>query len=214
MFSPKKFLIPICALAAVALALAGGSSAAGDAKKLDVSLELVGQVLGSPPSVSPATSIQYGYVAYLHGLPIFNSGAENESTARLTFYTDTTTLRVTLNGPFRIISREGTVTLYNDPAANGNFANPDSFRDGAPVLVASLRQLVIINTLTGAFTALNVNRITATKAFEAGSETVQLAKVGAQFRTVISGQVNASPPPGAYMVGYTIPANDSPKKRR
>ncbi|SRR5712691_7964816 len=214
MSSLKSRLFAVCAVAAIVFTSAVGTSAAGDARKVDVSLELVGQVIGSPPGVSPATSIQFGYVAYLQGLPIFNAGPENESTARLSFFTDTTTLRVTNNGPLRIISRDGTVTLYNDPSANGDFANPNSFRDGTPILVASLRQQVIINTLTGAFTALNVNKITATTPFEAGSEKVQLGKVGQQFRTFLSGQVNASPPPSAYIAGYTIPANDPPKQKR
>jgi hypothetical protein len=208
-----KRCLPALGPAALALTIAAGTSAAGDPKKVDVSLELVGQVIGSPPGVSPATSIQFGYVAYLHGLPIFNTGPENESTARLSFFTDTTTRRVTNNGPLRIISRDGTVTLYNDPSANGNFANPDSFRDGTPILVASLRQQVIINTLTGAFTALNVNKITTTTRFAAASEEVQLGKVGQQFRTFLSGQVNATPPPSAHIAGYTIPANDPPKPK-
>src|SRR5712691_6285740 len=199
MSSLKSRLFAVCAVAAIVFTSAVGTSAAGDARKVDVSLELVGQVIGSPPGVSPATSIQFGYVAYLQGLPIFNAGSENESTARLTFFTDTTTLRVTNNGPLRIVSREGTVTLYNDPSANGSFVSPDSFRDGTPILVATLRQQVILNTLTGAFTALNVNKITTTKRFAAGSADVQLGKVGQLFRTVISGQLNATPPPSAYI---------------
>jgi hypothetical protein len=214
MSSLKHRLLAACAVTVVAFTGAAGSSAAGAAKKVDVSLELVGQVINSPAGVSPATSIQFGYVAYLHGLPIFNSGPENESTARLTFFTDTTTLRVTNNGPLRIVSREGTVTLYDDPSANGSFAGPDSFRDGTPILLASLRQQVILNTLTGAFTALNVNKITRTTRFTAGSGEVQLGKVGGQFRTIISGQLNATPPPSAYIAGYTIPTNDPPKRKQ
>jgi hypothetical protein len=208
MSSLKSRLFAVCAVAAIVFTSAAGTSAAGDrenAEKVDVSLELVGQVVN--PSGALATSLQYGYVAYLHGLPIFNPGpAENESTARLSFFTDTRTLRVTNNGPLRIVSRDGTVTVYNDPSANGNFANPDSFRDGTPILVASLRQQVIINTVTGAFTTLNVNKITATTPFEVGDDEVRLGKVGQQFRTFLSGQSNASPPPAAHIAGYTIPA--------
>ena len=41
----------------------------GDVRKVDdLSLELVGQVTNSPAGVTPATSIQYGYLAYLRGL--------------------------------------------------------------------------------------------------------------------------------------------------
>lgn len=204
----KRCLFVSCA-AVIALTMASTTSAGGERKKVDVSLELVGQTGGSPA----AAAIQFGYVAHLHGLSIFNAGAsEDEKTARLSFFADTNTLRVTNNGPLRIISRDGTFTLYNDPSANGNFSNPDSFRDGMPILVASLRQQVIINMLTGAFTALNVNRITATTPFEAGGKEVRLGKVGQQFRTFLSGQVNASPPPGAHIAGYTIPTNDPPKR--
>jgi hypothetical protein len=209
----KRSVAAVCAVA-VGLTIASASPAAGGPRKVDVSLELVGQVLNSPPGVQPPTSIQYGYVAYLQGLPIFNPGpAENESTARLSFYADTVTVRVTNNGPLRIISRDGTVTVYNDPAANGNFANPDSFRDGTPVLVARLRQQVVINTLTGAFTALFVNKITATTPFTVGSEEVQLGKTGRLFRAFISGQVNSAPPPSAFIAGYTVPAGDPAKAK-
>jgi hypothetical protein len=214
MSSLKDRLLAACAVTVVVFTGAVGTSWAGSAQKVNVSLELVGQVINSPAGVSPATSIQFGCVAYLHGLTIFTAGAENESTARLTFFTNTTTLRVTNNGPLRIVSREGTVTVYNDPSGNGSFASPDSFRDGTPVLVATLRQQVILNTLTGVFTALNVNKITRATRFTAGTGEVQLGKVGGQFRTVISGQLNASPPPSAYIAGYTIPANDPPKPKQ
>jgi hypothetical protein len=203
----KRCLSVSCA-AVIALTMATATSAAGDGKRVDVSLELVGQFGGAP-----ATPIQFGYVAHLHGLPIFNpGGAEDEKTARLSFFANTTTLRVTNNGPLRIISRDGTLTLYSDPSANGNFANPDSFRDGMPIMVASLRQQVVINMLTGAFTSLYVNRITSSTAFEAGSKKVRLGKVGHRFRTFFFGQLNASPPPAGHIAGYTIPANDPPKQ--
>jgi hypothetical protein len=209
MVFPKRSLAAFFA-AAVALAIAGTAAAGGAQKNLEVSLELVGHV--NNPGGSLATSIQYGYVAYLHGRPIFNPGpVENETTARLTFYSDTTTLRTTNNGPLRILSREGVVTFYNDPSANGSFANPDSFRDGTPILVARLRHQVVINTLTGAFTASFLNTITATRPFAVGSREVQLGKVGQQFRILLSGQANAAPPPAAHIAGYTVQVDAVPK---
>jgi hypothetical protein len=176
----------------------------------DVSFELVGQVQSSAPGVSPATSIQYGYLSDLGGLPIFKAEPQNESTALFTFYTDTTTRRVIDNGPIRVINREGTMTIYSDPTAGGSFANPDSFRDGTPVLVAGLRQQVIVDTTTGAFTARNLNTIDSTSPFRGPSGTLQLGKAGARFRTIISGHVNAPGPPSAYMAGYTHPVSDLP----
>ena len=46
-----------------------GVTDANDAEELN--LEIVGQVQNSAPGVSPATSIQYGYLSYLRGLPVF-----------------------------------------------------------------------------------------------------------------------------------------------
>jgi hypothetical protein len=176
---------------ATATATAGAASRAEAVKSEPVALELVGQVTSTPTS-----SIQYGYGAFLDGLPIFSAASESE----------------TNNGPLRIISRSGTVTIYDDPSPNGSFASADTFRDGTPVLVASLRQHVIINTATNAFTAYNVNRITSTASFEVGGEAVKLGKVGGVFRTFISGVNNAAPPPSAWMSGYTIPGGAAKAK--
>jgi hypothetical protein len=186
-----------------------GSVRSHDVRKVrDMTFELVGQVQSSAPGVSPATSIQYGYISDLGGVPIFNGEPQNESTALLTFYTDTTTRRVIDNGPLRVINREGTITIYSDPTASGSFANPDSFRDGTPVLVARLRQQVIVDTTTGGFTAQNLNTIISTSPFQRPSGTLQLGKAGDRFRTIISGHVNAPGPPSAYMAGYTRPEGD------
>ncbi len=188
------------------------SVSSDDATKVrDLTLELVGQVQNSAPGVSPATSIQYGYLSYLRGLPIFKAEPQNEATALFSFYTDTTTNRVINNGPIRVINREGTMTIYSDPAANGSFANPDSFRDGTPVLVAGLRQQVIVDTTTGAFTAQNLNTIISTSPFQGPSGTLQLGQAGDRFRTIIFGHVNAPGPPSAYMAGYTYSVGDLPK---
>jgi hypothetical protein len=206
-------VLTVTGAGAVATPQASKGAASRSAKQIDdLTLELVGQVINSAPGVTPATSAQFGYVAYLRGLPIFKEGPQDEKTALFTFYTETTGLRVIANGPLRIISREGTVTIYDDPSANGTFANPDSFRDGKPILVGGLRQQVIVDTATGAFTAQNLNTITATSSFQGPSGTLQLGKVGDQFRTVIAGHVNAAGPPSAYMAGYTF-SDPSPRGR-
>jgi hypothetical protein len=170
-----------------------------------VSLELVAQAINSPAGVVPATSIQYGYLAYLRGLPIFNSGAQNETTALFTFYTETVTTRVISNGPLRVITREGKITIYRDPSANGNFSSPDSFRDGTPILVAGLRQQGIVDTLTGAFTLMSLNTIISSSPFATDSGEMQLGNPGAKFRAVFNGHLNSQPtPPTGYLAGYTF----------
>jgi hypothetical protein len=193
-----RFLIAV-SLALVA-ATATITAAAHQHRPAKVDLELIGQVINSAPGVTPATSIQYGYVSQLDDV----AGWPNESAAPLTFFTDTTTNRVVNNGPLRIVSRTGRLTIYSDPSANGNFADPSSFRDGTPVLSATVRQQVILNTLTGAFTAHNVNTILSRSLFALGDHHVLLGRVGGQFHTVISGQQATTTPPSAYMSGYTF----------
>ena len=73
------------------------------------------------------------------------------------------------------------MTIYTDPSHNGSFANPDTFRDGTPILVATLRQQVIVDTTTGAFSTLNVNTITSSARFSVGSATVRLGDKGTVF---------------------------------
>jgi hypothetical protein len=191
-------------LIAVSLALVGATvtltAAAHEQRPTKVDLELIGQVINSAPGVSPATSRQYGYVSQLGDI----AGWPSESAAPLTFFTDTTTNRVVNNGPLRIVSRTGQLTIYRDPSMNGNFGDPDSFRDGTPVLTATVRQQVILNTLTGAFTAHNVNTILSRSAFDLGDGPVRLGRIGGQFQTVISGQQATTAPPSAYMSGYTF----------
>lgn len=205
--------VALAASTTVAIAQGTTQSVGSDdvTKVRDLTLELVGQVQNSALGVSPATSIQYGYLSHLNGLPIFKAEPPNESTALFTFYTDTTITRVINNGPIRVINREGTMTIYSDPAANGSFASPDSFRDGAPVLVAGLRQQVIVDTITGAFTAQNLNTISSTSPFQGPSGTLQLGKAGDRFRTVIFGHLNAPGPPSAYMVGYAYSVSGLPQ---
>jgi hypothetical protein len=174
-----------------------------DAKSLrELNFELVGQVQNSAPGVSPATSIQYGYLSYLRGLPTFR-GEPSESTGLATFYTDTTTTQVVNDGPLRVIDRKGKLTIYYDSTPDGNFANPDSFRDGTSALVADVQQQVIVDTATSAFTAENLNTITSTHALEGPTGALQLGKTGDRFRTIISGHLNAPPgPPSAFVAGY------------
>jgi len=203
--------------ASAAVALAGHTRrhAAVDATTVhDLSLELVGQVTNSAPGVTPASSIQYGYLAYLRGLPILTADPQSEKTALFTFYVQTTTTRVINNGPMRVISREGAMTVYRDPSANGNFSNPDSFRDGTTILVAGLRQQVVVDTLTGAFSALNLNTVISSSPFPAGSGQLQLGQPGDKFKTILNGHLNPPAPPSGYFAGYTVSAGDPPGKTK
>ena len=167
----------------------------------DVALELVGQVMNP----SPATSNQYGYLSFLNGVDgIFNPGPQNETTARFTFFTEATTTRVINNGALRIVNRTGTTTIYMHDTP-GNFADPDSFRDGTPVLTAALRQQVILDTIEGTFTATNINTVTSAATFALGDDEFRLGRAGDQFRTSINGRTNTTPTPAGFVIaGYAV----------
>jgi len=170
----------------------------------DLSLEFVGQFQNSPPGVTPATHIHYGYLSYIHGVPVFSGAPAGETRALFTFFADGATVRVIPNGPMRIVTRVGKLTIYRDPSTNGDFANPESFRDGTPVLVAQFRQEVVNNTVTGSFTTFHQNTIVSTKPFPAGRGSVQLGQVGDRFRTFFSGHGNMPGPPSGFFGGYAV----------
>jgi hypothetical protein len=169
-----------------------------------LSLELVGQFQNSPPGVTPATHIHYGYLSYIRGLSVFRGAAQDETTAVFTFFADAVTPRVIPNGPLRIVTRVGKLTIYRDPSTNGDFAKPASFRDGTPVLVARFRQEVVNNTITGSFTTFHQNTIVSTRPFRTGRRSVRLGRVGETFRTFFSGHVTMPGPPSGFFGGYAV----------
>lgn len=170
----------------------------------DLSLELVGQFQNSPPGVTPPTHVHYGYLSYVRGLTAFRGAAQNETTALFTFFADAATPRVIPNGPLRIVTRVGTLTIYRDSSTNANFANPASFRDGTPVLVARFRQQVVSDTVTESFTTFHQNRIVSTRPFAAGRSSVRLGRVGKTFRTFFNGHVTMPGPPSGFFGGYAV----------
>lgn len=170
----------------------------------EVQFELIGQVINP----SPTTSIQFGYLTFINGVsglePIFSAGPQNETTALFTFYNDTVTEQVINNGPLRIINRAGTTTIYLDTTPDGDFANPDSFREGIPVQTSTLRHQVIIDTITGAFTTTFVNTITSSDFFHLGNYNFLLGKSGQTFRTTVIGHVNTPGPPAGHIAGFAV----------
>src|SRR6266403_2642025 len=137
-----------------------------------------------------AASQQFGYLSKINGLEgIFSGEPENETTALFTFVTNANTDRVIVNGPFKILNRTGTTTIYlNTPPSD--FSNPASFSQGTPIQVSSYSQQVIVNTTSSSFTTVHTNTVTSTEPFSLNGQTYRLGQVGKAFRTVSSRQVN------------------------
>jgi hypothetical protein len=171
----------------------------------DVAFELIGQVRNFPPAGPglPPTSIQYGYLSFIKGLDtdqIFAAGPQNETTARFTFYNDSTTLRVTPHGLWLVVVREGTTTIYFDDSPDGDLTTtlPDTFRDGIPVQTSTWRHQVIFEpSPSGHFFVTFVNTITSSEIFNLDGDRVRLAKPGDKFRINLVG----GPDPAGLVTG-------------
>ena len=159
--------------------VAGGSVAAGQSQRADdLALELIGQVTNSA-AVTPSTSSQYGYVAYLRGLPIFSAEPQSESTALFTFSISTTTTRVINSRPLRRQPRGNDDDLRS--LAQRELRQSGTFRDGTPILVAAAPASDRGHDHR-AFSTLNVNTITSSARFSVGSATVRLGDKGTVFQ--------------------------------
>jgi hypothetical protein len=181
------------------LALAGlGASAllwADDAGAFQgqILMEYIGQVINGAPT--SASSNQFGNLQGVAGV---------DPSLQFTFYTQAMTVKAVSNGPLKIVNRTGTTTIYLTSTA-GDFSNPDSFRSGAPVQVSTLRQQVIVDTSSGAFTVVNINTITTSAQFVSGGNETQLGEVGQSFQTRLSGHLNApGMSPTGWFGGYAV----------
>jgi hypothetical protein len=175
-------------------------------------LEVVGQVnnFGATPDAPLGSSQQFGYVSNLDGVDsVFadpNPAAQNEGSALITFFTDVKTIRVTPNGPFTIVIREGTTTFYRN-SAPASFSTPDSFQSGEPVMTSTIRQQVILDTVEKTFTVVNVNTITGTAFFDLGDDSVRIGSHGDTIRTSLVGILRARdgvPPPTGFFAGSGV----------
>jgi hypothetical protein len=172
--------------------------------KGDIAFELIGQVLNVPMSPN---SQQYGYLSLIDGIDsVFDATPHDETTARFTFYTQATTTQVINNGKLRIVDRTGTTIIYLDAVPNGNFAFPNTFADGTPILTMSLKQQVILDVVENTFTTVNINTVTSASTFATDGNMVRLGNVGDQFRTFISGRANDTGTPAGFVIaGYVVP---------
>jgi hypothetical protein len=201
----KQFLYGFLILAlflAGCVPIAASVSAKDNHSPNKISAELIGQVLNA----SPELSAQYGYISYLSGFDaaaLIGAGdVLNEQSALLTFYNDTTVESVINNGPMRVIDRSGEATIYFNPTPAGDFGDPETLRAGIAVMRASLRHQVIVNTVTGAFTAHFDCTVTSIESFTINDKSYRLGKLGQPFEIDFSGHLNAQAPPSGFMAGY------------
>jgi hypothetical protein len=149
---------------------------------------------------SGSASQQYGYLSSVTGLAnaFSSTTTKNETTALFTFVTNATTYQVVNNGPFRIVDRTGTTTIYLNSGPS-DLTSPATFSQGLPIQVSNYHQQVILNTGTNAFLTVHTNTVTHVETFTLDGVAYRLGQVGKSFRTNYSGQSNA---PGAAPSGW------------
>jgi hypothetical protein len=195
-------------LACTALAAAGDPATRVDLRSDQTWMEYLGQVLNP----SSTQSNQFGYLTFLRGIDdVFSSPSVHDaSTARFTFFNETTTLSVVNQGPLRIVTRVGTTTIYLQTTPS-DFEHPDSFRAGIPVQTSYLRHVVVINTTSNAFTTYFENEVTDVTPVDFDGTTLSLGHVGDVFRTTVLGQIPSPVPPNGWIAGFATgvvrPAN-------
>jgi hypothetical protein len=189
-------LLPLAAFAQMPAAI--------DLRGSETAMEFTGQVTNSG-----LASIQVGYLSYVRGFNTAFSSAttQDESTALFTFYTSAITTRSVLNGTIRVINREGTTTVYLAKGP-GDFTNPDSFRSGIPIQTSSMRQQVMVDTVTSGFAVSNYNVVNTTSSFMMNGAAYQLGSPGQTFRTELTGHLSMPGPPSGYFGGYATGGSD------
>ncbi|GAC1445646.1 MAG: hypothetical protein NVSMB52_07520 [Chloroflexota bacterium] len=171
----------------------------------EIAMEFVGQVINTAPGVTPIASMQFGYLTYLRGVDtVFRASPQNETTALYTFFTDALTTRVINDGPLRIVDRTGTETIYQNNTSNLDFSNPNTFKAGTPIQVSTLRQQVIIDTVSGIFTCVNQSTVTSVSTFTSDGNKYAFGHVGDRTRSFHQGRLAAQGPPTGYVAGFII----------
>jgi hypothetical protein len=179
-----------------------------------ISLEFIGQ----GRVVSAAEVYQYGYFTHVAGVEnVFGGTPNNVANAFFTFMNKLSTTRATPHGPLTIVDREGTATIYLNPATGASFETPASFEAGTPVLTASLRHQVILDTANGntIFMHFDLTVISA-ETFTVGDEQHQLARPGQKMTWTNYGRPNTSTTqPGQFVfAGVAVTHDPAPSGLR
>lgn len=215
-----RIFLTLLVLATIVGSVRGQSFPFGFPDQKEAMFEFVGQVHNLPPAGPglPATSNQYGYLSHIQGLTddqiYLPGGPQNETTALFTFYNDSVTEKVTNHGSLKIVIREGTTTIYYNPAAGGDLTTPvaDSFRQGTPVLTTKWRHQVIFDAgaspdptappRTNLFFVTWWHTITSSEPIQLGASKVLLGFVGRTFRQHLVGGVDFTGKVNGKFAGY------------
>ncbi len=127
-------------------------------------------------------AIAFGYLNYIHGLNeedlYLEGGRELESKALFTLYIEARVARVHKIGPVLSYEVLGRSTIYFDDTPDGDFSDPETFRDGMPI--ATGEENVVFTFDPESETGVGDVRLrqTAASPSEFNGELIQFGEVG------------------------------------
>ena len=127
-------------------------------------------------------AIAFGYLNYIHGLEEEDLYLENsralESKALFTLYIEARIARVHRNGPLQAYEVRGTSTIFFDDTPDGDFSDPETFRDGIRIATGAENVVYTFDPETGTGTGDVRLRQTAAWPSEFNGELIQFGEVG------------------------------------
>lgn len=98
-------------------------------------------------------AVLFGYFNYIHGLDeeklYVGDSPKGESTALFTLYLEARVIRVHKNGPLLVYEARGVSTVFLDDTPDGDFSDPETFRDGIPIAMGEENSVYTFDPDTG-----------------------------------------------------------------
>jgi len=127
-------------------------------------------------------AIAFGYLNYIHGLDeedlYLEEGRKLESKGLFTLYIEARITRVHRIGSVLAYEVLGTSTIFFDETPDGDFSDPETFRDGTPIATGEENTVYTFDPETETGTGDVRLRQTAAWPFEFNGELIQFGEVG------------------------------------
>ncbi len=125
----------------------------------------------------------FGYFTFIKGIDdnaLFaesNPAKQNESTAFFTIFINAKILRTTKNGPFIVVDAATTAKAFFNSAPDGDFRNPDSFKEGIVIGAGEQTIQFIFDLTTGSGTGVVAGQQMFAPPFMLQGELIQFGEV-------------------------------------
>ena len=129
-------------------------------------------------------ALAFGYLSYIHGLDeeelYLEDSRKLESKALFTFYIEGRIVRLHRNGPLLTYELQGQTAVFFDGTPNGDFSDPETFRNGTRIATGEVNGVYTFEPGTGTGTGTGDVRLRQTRAFpfEFNGELIQFGEVG------------------------------------